>query len=325
MRILYRVNGEGMGHATRSEVVIGSLLASHDVRVVASGAAYRHLRERLPRVDEIFGPSFALDHGEIQRWATLRQNVQHAVNELPDTVKRWIGEVDEWKQHRDYLLARAVTHSMVPGAMEYIVTTFFHPPLAKGGTTLVPPIIRPEIVDTKPGRGEHLVVYSSGDPRELEALRGCGMPARVYGMRGGPDKVEVDGNLELRPRSSADFVESLRTSRAVVAGGGFSLLSEAVYLHKPIVSVPLHGQFEQVMNARYVERLGYGQCADEVGEETLREFIERIAEFESALEGYQQEGNAHTLKTIAARADAAVAAQPRERRRARRAASRAAG
>jgi uncharacterized protein (TIGR00661 family) len=368
MRILYGVNGEGMGHATRSEVVIGSLLESHDVRVVASGAAYRHLRERLPRVDEIFGPTFALDHGEIQRWATLRQNVQHAVHELPDTVKRWVAEVDEWKpdvvisdfeplagvyarsshtpliavdninildrcrhdaeiigsQRQDYLLARAVTHSMVPGAVEYIVTTFFHPPLAKQGTTLVAPIIRPEIVDAKPESGEHLVVYSSGDPRLLDALRAAGMPARVYGMRGGPDEAEADGNLELRPRTSADFVESLRTARGVVAGGGFSLLSEAVYLGKPILSVPLHGQFEQVMNARYVQRLGYGLCTDEVTEDVLGEFVERLPRFQSALESYEQDGNAETLNTIAARATAAAAAGPRELRSARRTARRVA-
>jgi uncharacterized protein (TIGR00661 family) len=368
MRILYGVNGEGMGHATRSEVVIGSLLGSHDVRVVASGVAYRHLRSRLPRVDEIFGPTFAMDEGEIQRWATVRQNVQHAFHELPDTVKGWVAEVDEWKpdvvisdfeplagvyarsthtpliavdnmsilyrcrhdaeivgaQRQDYLLARAVTQSMVPGAVEYIVTTFFRPPLAREGTTLVPPIIRPEIVDAEPERGEHLVVYSSGDPRELEALRAGGMAARVYGMRGGPDHIQVDGNLELRPRSSADFVESLRTARGVVAGGGFSLLSEAVYLGKPILSVPLHGQFEQVMNARYVQRLEYGLYADQVTEEVLSEFIRRLPEFESALGRYEQDGNAHTLDTIAERAAAAAAAEPRELRQARRAARRVA-
>jgi uncharacterized protein (TIGR00661 family) len=366
MRILYGVNGEGMGHATRSEVVIGSLLESNDVRVVSSGAAYRHLRERLPRVDEIFGPTFAMDEGEIRRWATLRQNVQHAFQELPETVKGWVAQVYEWRpdvvisdfeplagvyarsthtpliavdninildrcrhdaeivgdQRQDYLLARAVTHSMVPGAIEYIVTTFFEPPVARRGTTLVPPIIRPEIVDAVPECGEHLVVYSSGDPTLLDSLRTAGMPARVYGMRGGPDRVEVDGNLELRPRSSAEFVESIRTARAVVAGGGFSLLSEAVYLGKPILSVPLDGQFEQVMNGRYVQRLGYGMCAEDVTEGVLGEFVERLPQFASALDGYQQDGNARTLATIAERATIAAAAVPREVRRARRTARR---
>ena len=79
-------------------------------------------------------------------------------------------------------------------------------------------------------------------------------------MRGGPDEVMVEGNLEFRPRSNEGFVEALRTARGVVAGGGFSLLSEAVYLGKPVLSIPLRGQFEQLMNARYLERLGYG-CA----------------------------------------------------------------
>ena len=48
MRVLYGVNGEGMGHATRSQVVIDDLLERHDVRVMASQAAFTYLSERLP-------------------------------------------------------------------------------------------------------------------------------------------------------------------------------------------------------------------------------------------------------------------------------------
>ena len=46
MRILYGVVGEGMGHATRSRVVIEHLLAQgHEVHVVVSGRAQRFLTE----------------------------------------------------------------------------------------------------------------------------------------------------------------------------------------------------------------------------------------------------------------------------------------
>ena len=75
MRILYGVNGEGMGHATRSEVVIEDLLADHEVKVMASGAAFRYLSGRLGSVNEVFGPSFAMEQGEIRRWATVRHTV----------------------------------------------------------------------------------------------------------------------------------------------------------------------------------------------------------------------------------------------------------
>jgi uncharacterized protein (TIGR00661 family) len=366
MRVLYGVNGEGMGHATRSQVVIDALLGSHDVRVVASGAAFRYLRDRLPRVDEIFGPSFAMEQGEIRRWATVRQNVRQAPHELPETVKRWIGVVHEWRPNvvitdfeplaaryaratrtplvcvdninmvdrcrhdseiigrnrEDFLLARAVTRAMVPTAGDYVITTFFRPPLARGRTTLVPPIVRPEIVAAEPERGEHLIVYSGGEQELLDALRSSGMPCRVYGMRGGPEEGVVEGNLEFRPRSNEGFLEDLRTARGVVTGGGFSLLSEAVYLGKPVLALPLQGQFEQLMNARYLQREGFGMCATEVTPAVLAEFLDRLDEFAVALAGYEQVGNSVALRTIEERAMTAAEEDRRTRRQARRVARR---
>ena len=142
-------------------------------------------------------------------------------------------------------------------------------------------------------------------------------------MRGGPAEAVTEGNLELRPRSNEGFIEALRTARGVVAGGGFSLLSEAVYLGKPILSIPLRGQFEQTMNARYTERLGYGLSAPTLTPEMVGDFIERIPDFEDALAAYEQSGNSTTLGAIEDRALGAAAAVPRELRKARRAARRA--
>ena len=222
------------------------------------------------------------------------------------------------------MLARAVSRAMVPGAVEYIVTTYFRPPISRGGTTFVPPIVRPEIVDARSVRGDHLVVYWSGDEAVLDALRSAGMRCLVYGMQDETAEAVTDGNLEFRPRSTDGFVEALRTARGVVAGGGFSLLSEAVYLGKPIFSIPLRGQFEQVINARYTSRLGYGMCAAAVTPELMREFVSRLPEFESALAAYEQAGNSLALRTIEARAAVAAGAAPGKLRRERRIARRAA-
>ncbi len=47
MRILYGVVGEGMGHATRSRVVLEHLLArGHQIKVVVSGRAHGFLKSR---------------------------------------------------------------------------------------------------------------------------------------------------------------------------------------------------------------------------------------------------------------------------------------
>ena len=85
MRILYGVNGEGMGHATRSQVVVESLLERHEVHVVASGAAYAYLSGVLPDVEEILGAKFVMEDGEIRRWATVRQNLADAAGRRADS------------------------------------------------------------------------------------------------------------------------------------------------------------------------------------------------------------------------------------------------
>ena len=83
----------------------------------------------------------------------------------------------------------------------------------------------------------------------------------MYGVRRELTEDLADGALVFRPFSETVFLDDLRSARAVIAGGGFSLLSECVYLHKPVLSIPVEGQFEQVLNARYLEKLGYGEYA----------------------------------------------------------------
>jgi uncharacterized protein (TIGR00661 family) len=221
-------------------------------------------------------------------------------------------------QREDFAIARAVARSMVPNAVRYIVTTFFRPPLAKEQTMLVPPILRQAIVDAVPGDGDHLVVYASGEESAMAALRASGIPCRVYGMRGGPAEGTTDGNLEFKPRSDSGFVEDLRTARGVVAGGGFSLMSEAVYLGKPMLALPLLGQFEQTMNSRYLEREGYGVAATELTAEAVERFVAGLDRHRERLAGYTQRGNEVALQTIAERIEAAAEARPADLRRARR-------
>ena len=55
MRILYGVVGEGMGHATRSRVILEDLTKEHEVQVVASGRAHDYLAERFEDVHNIWG------------------------------------------------------------------------------------------------------------------------------------------------------------------------------------------------------------------------------------------------------------------------------
>lgn len=73
-----------------------------------------------------------------------------------------------------------------------------------------------------------------------------------------------------------------------------------------MLAVPLRGQFEQVLNARYLAREGYGMSAEVLDAARVAEFIERLPEYQSNLARYQQDGNAHLLAGLKASLAAAV-------------------
>jgi hypothetical protein len=58
-------------------------------------------------------------------------------------------------------------------------------------------------------------------------------------------------------------------------------MTEALYLGKPVLSLPIKAFVEQRFNALYIERLGYGMQADMFGlrPELLAEFEARLDEF----------------------------------------------
>lgn len=195
---------------------------------------------------------------------------------------------------KDFELARAFVKSKLPFCDHYIISSFFQPPLARKKTTLVPPILRDEILAAKPRRGEHLLVYQTAEGNDglAATLKKTGLPTKIYGMRRGITEDQSDGNLTYRPFSEQAFVDDVASARGVIAGGGFTLMGECVYLRKPMLSVPVKGQFEQVLNARWLARLGYGRYADTLEDPAvIHGFVEGLDDHERALEGYSQDGN----------------------------------
>lgn len=208
-----------------------------------------------------------------------------------------------------FQLTRAFVKSKLPGCDHYVITSFFRPPLRKKRTTLVPPILRPEILAARPTRGEHLLVYQTGEGYDglAATLAATGMECRIYGMRRNITEEQVEGNLRYRPFSEAGFIADLASSRAVIAGGGFTLMGEAIYLRKPMLAVPLGGQFEQILNARYLAREGFGRYAESLADpREVREFVAGLPACEAKLAGYSQDGNRETLTVLDGLLDRAV-------------------
>jgi len=195
-----------------------------------------------------------------------------------------------------FRLAKAAVKLKLPGAYHYLITSFFFPPVRKKRTTLVPPILRKEILAARREPGNHVLVYQTAASNQelIPTLQKLPYEFRLYGMgRSGTEK-----NVTLCAFSETGFVDDLRTARAVVAGGGYSLMGEAVHLRVPMLSVPLEGQYEQVLNARYLEKLGYGVFARSLTADGIDTFLKNTDHHSQALQGYKPQDNSMLLSLV---------------------------
>jgi uncharacterized protein (TIGR00661 family) len=346
MKILYGVPGEGMGHATRSRVIIEHLLKEHDVKVVSSNRAFKFLHGLFgDRVIEINGFHLAYNNSKVSKLKTLTSTLKTAPKNLVFNYKKYSALKDSFtpdlvisdyesftflfaktndipllsidniqilsrceldikipsSERSNYQIAKTITQAKVPGAFDYLITTFFYPEIKKTPTTLVPPIVRKTIEEAKPTKGEHILVYqtSTSQGNLISILQELKKETfYVYGF----NKSENHGNVILKPFSEAGFIEDLASAKAVIANGGFSLISECVYLHKPVCSIPIQNQFEQFVNAAYIEKLGYGRHFHEFHPDSIKAFLYGLSDFEKNLEGYRQKGNEELFRKL----DAAI-------------------
>ncbi len=347
MRILYGVVGEGMGHATRSAVVLEHLASSgHEVKVVVSGKAHQFLKERFSgrenvALEEIHGLTLRYLGNRLDRARSLFWNLKNAPKGVQKNVEVYrkvaeesfrpqmvVSDFESWAalyalRHRipvvsidniqavnrlkhgksirkgkgfDFRLARLAVKMKVPRAYHYLITSFFFPRVRKEYTTLVPPILRKEVLEAAREPGKHVVVYQRVIPEKdlVPMLRKLPYDFRLYGA----SKEEDLGNVRLRAFSGAGFLEDLRTARAVISGGGFSLMSEAVSLRVPMLAIPIEKQYEQELNARYLEEQGYGSWSRKIGAGVIGEFLERTSEFDKCLSSYKRRDNRILLSCL---------------------------
>lgn len=72
----------------------------------------------------------------------------------------------------------------------------------------------------------------------------------------------------------------MSNAKAVITNGGFTLISEAIYLKKPIYSIPAIGNFEQLLNGFYIDKLGYGEMHEKVNVSTLENFLNNLNKYQ---------------------------------------------
>ncbi len=270
-------NGEGFGHAARAAALYPHLQEHHDVIFFAPQTIAPFIRQHVEEAAVVDIPHFGFvkkDHA-IDYPSTAKENLKKIIESLPRFnelarglkelgVKALISDFEPVTAHAanragipvinlnhpgvvlkyldlsvDALLAKAVASLMMPPAGEHLLCSFYDGDIG--------PILRRELREAEPVRGDHILVYTKSDSREAVHTALGNYPA-----------------LEFRcfPDPGASYDEALITCRAVIAPAGHQALSEALCLGKAVLAFPQIGQFEQRLNAVMLERSGWGLAGD---------------------------------------------------------------
>ena len=198
----------------------------------------------------------------------------------------------------EMLKAKGVIKTYVVKPKFHILTSFFYPKIrAKKNAIIYPPVIREDILKLEPTNGDHVIVYQTSREsvklvRKLKALKD--EKFIVYGF----NKDEVDGNLTYKKFNEDVFYDDLASAKAVISNGGFTFISEAISLKKPIYSVPALGNFEQTLNGYYVERLGYGEYHEVMNAQRVKNFLERLPKYKKKLSTVKKTNNDGIIKEL---------------------------
>jgi uncharacterized protein (TIGR00661 family) len=175
------------------------------------------------------------------------------------------------------------------------VTSFFEAKLLHAQkdaerVSFVPPILRKEIIDAVPSEKHHIIVYQSTQTNKklIPALHGCPDEQFIYY---GCEIEKQDKNICYKKFSTQEFIADLASAKAVITNGGFTLISEAIYLHKPILCNPIEKHYEQFLNSEMVIKLGYGKTTNDISVEQIQAFVEELPQYQKNLSEYQQQGN----------------------------------
>lgn len=194
------------------------------------------------------------------------------------------------KHQGEMLKAKGVIKSYVIKPKIHILTSFFYPKIKpKKRAVLYPPVIREDILKLKPTIEDHIIVYqtSKESVKLVEQLKSLNEKFIVYGF----NKDEVDENLTYKLFNENEFYNDLASAKAVICNGGFTFISEAISLKKPIYSVPAIGNFEQTLNGFYVQKLGYGEYHEEMSPKKVEKFLKMLPKYQEKLAKVKKTNN----------------------------------
>ena len=283
MKILYGIQATGNGHLSRAMDVIPVLKQYGEVDILISGKCADisipyPIRYKLNGLSFFFGKKGGIDFGATIRnmdWQLLWQEIKQLPVKNYDLVVNDFEPVSAWAARLKGVPCvslshqAAVAHKMSPKPRQrdwlgLAVLNYYAPAnhsygfhFAEYGGQIFTPVIRNQIRRQKVSNRGHYTVYlpAYDDETIIKKLSHFETVRWEVFSKHSSEAYRVN-NVSVIPIDAGAFARSMASCEGVLCGAGFGTPSEALFLGKKLMVVPMKAQFEQQCNAESLKLMG---------------------------------------------------------------------
>lgn len=283
MKIFYAVQATGNGHISRAAAILSQLKQYSDVDIFLSGSnshlsVSEDVKYRSKGLSLFYGNTGRLNYGRIAA-SCDPVRIFREVASLP--VEKYDLVINDYEAltslacrqknvrsvgfgHQASFISNKVPRPEIRSVVgEFLLKNYARSSMNCGlhfeeyDDFILPPIIREEIFRADPCDEGHVTVYlpSYSDKYLAKFLNPLRKIRFHIFSKEVSARVDVD-NLSFRPIEKTAFTESFVNCRCLLSSAGFETPAEALYLGKPMLLIPIRGQYEQQCNAAALQRFG---------------------------------------------------------------------
>jgi len=159
-----------------------------------------------------------------------------------------------------------------------------------GNTIIAPPLLRNLTLSLKVKQGDFLLGYmvNDGYSKEIIDWHKSNTDIKIicfWDKKDEPEIKYISKNLVFHQLNDNKFLTLLAECKGLITTAGFESISEALLLGKPVLMVPVSGQYEQTCNAIDAARAGAGIFDDHFN---ISRFVEYIDDYISQKEAFRK-------------------------------------
>lgn len=339
-RILFLVNGYGLGNSTRIHAIIQHIGPGYDRDVFAYGNSLKYFKQ-VPEVQEVFEGQpmeYGVKNGEIDFFSTAgkifknfkaiyksREQIKKilqsrsynlmvsdsnyspvflrnrpkliSINSANVTFQRalkmkkrgYYGSfITEWVDYRYHLLVPDLT-----------ISPFFESYKDTKKIRHTDLIVRKEFKRLSPQPiKKHQVLIMTGGAEALNQGLSIDHQRNDYDLSVIGDQISISGKAR-REKKTLNTSHIMNQATILVINGGFSSISEALALAKPMIVIPLIGHIEQQVNALWIQKNSLGLISSWKNlEDSILRIKENYGHFEKGSLSYKKLNGAEKAASL---------------------------